>query len=692
MRAKIPQALAALLAALLSCSGASTPSGHSGDSRTPATAVAPAQGPAAPRPKVARGSVSEAEAQKPRPDLPPDQRALLVMGQPGQPEERWIDAEAAEAAGYTLLDLSDDWTPYIFAEQSTADGQLLHNRYRRIFIGLANDQLDEDGEPLEPGAKNYLELYGIPPALSVLRARFIQDEKNPCHDQETVEAIEAVETVTYVPPESLKKDERKQAKVREELEKARRKARVATLEELAEKQPALAPKVKMLARRAAEKPAMAAVERRLTCEGLLGTNKQFKHTTGIYDDAMRLAVRRFQQKHMIYEANYLRRKTVDALARPLIDNDYDGLVRALRERVVSAAEIVEDGSASKTGKNLVDDYLKVALEQLQLTDAASALAFFKRHPADEFKRLRAAIKLPARPDYYSDNMDLGLEIDRGDVWYDLPWGADGHYKPQPRKKYPSMTLYTKAGGKRIALARWRTTIGGWRAEQAGNGYEYFRYKQSDVGQRVIRNIVSGPVWIAPASTPIRSLTKGKTVNEKWMRVVNYDELGPGYLSAYGVVAGYFVVPGQNGRPDWDNGVRAHGSSDYLSIYSANGFSHGCHRLPNHIAVRMYSFILKHRPMTVVGDKPMNFYRQFLFKETVYEIRLPSRGFYYVLEPPLPVNVLEGEIKGDAKKPIAGYVPTPWIKYPPGLAVPAAPDSAEAKAGGGGGASSAGGDD
>ena len=89
---------------------------------------------------------------------------------------------------------------------------------------------------------------------------------------------------------------------------------------------------------------MAAVERRLTCEGLLGAEER-KHTTGIYDDAMRLAVRSFQQKHMIYEANYLRKKTVEALARPLLDNDYDGLVRALRERVVSAAAIVEDGIA-----------------------------------------------------------------------------------------------------------------------------------------------------------------------------------------------------------------------------------------------------------------------------------------------------------------------------------------------------------
>jgi hypothetical protein len=692
---EIPKAPWAALVAVLGCSGATAPTTQTGDSHVPTTSAAPAPGRPAGAP---RAHVSEEEALKPRPDLPPDKRAYVVMGPADRPEERPVDADAVEAAGYTLLDLGDDWTPYIFAEQTDPNGQPLPNRYRRIFLGLANDQLDEDGEPLQPGDKNYLELYGIPPSMSVLRARFLSSEQNACHDQESVEALEAVETVTYVPPTDLRKDEKKLARVRDEVEKARRKAKLQTLEELAEKQPAMAPKVKLLARRAAEKPAMAAVERRLTCEALLAAAGAkgaagAKHTTGIYDDAMRLAVRRFQQKHMIYEANYLRRKTVDALARQLLDNDYDGLVRALRERVVSAAAIIEDGSAGKNARNLVDEYTKVAVEQLRLTDAQAALAFFKRHPAADFKHMRMAIKLPPRPDYHAEHMDLSIVVDRGDVWYDIPFDANGQFKLPPRKKYPSLTLYVKVGNKQVALARWRTTIGGWRSEQAGNGYEYFRYKQSDVGPRVIRNVVSGPVWIAPASTPIRSLTKGKNVNGKWMRVVNYDELGPGYLSAYGVVAGYFVVPGVNGRPDWDNGVRAHGSSDYLSIYSANGFSHGCHRLPNHIAIRLYSFILRHRHMNVVGDQSMNFSRQFLFKESVYDIRLPSRGYLYVLDPPLPVNVLEGEIKGEQKKPVAGYVPTPWGKYPPGLPVPAAPDSAEAKAGGGGGgAASAGGDD
>jgi hypothetical protein len=643
------------------------------------TAQATATGSASPPapPPLPRGSVSEAEALRPRPELPSEARALTIVD--GQ--ERWIDARAAEAAGFTLVDLSDDWTPYIFAEQVAADGQPLPNRYRSIFIGEANDQLDNDGEALQPGEKNYLELYGIFPSLSVLRSRFLEDEQHPCGDQEDVAALEAVETVSYVAPNQVKKEERRIARLREDLEKARHKAKAATLADLAAAQPVWAPKVKLVEKRAAEGPAMAAVEKRLTCEGLLGHEpKNQRHVAGIYDDAMRLAVRRFQQKHMIYEQNYLRRKTVDALARPLLDNDYDGLVRALRERVVSAAAIVEDGSAAKT-HNLVDEFTKAALTDLGLTDGQAALAFFKRHPAADFHRLRAAVKLPPVPDYYGPNMDLEIVVDRGDVWYDLPFDEKGNFRYQARKKYPSLTLYLKNGGKLMALARWRTTIGGWRAEQASDGYEYFRYKMSDVGPRVIRNVVSGPVWIAPPSTPIRTMVKPKTINKKWMTIVNYDELGPGYLSAYGLIAGYFVIPGAPGQPDIDHGVRAHGSSDYLSIYSAAGFSHGCHRLPNHLAIRLYSFILHHRNMHVMGDSPMGFTRQFLWKDQVYEMKIPSRGYVYQLDPPLPVNVLEGNIMGDQKKPIIGYVPKPGIRYPG--PPPPAPDSPEARAGGGG---------
>jgi hypothetical protein len=63
------------------------------------------------------------------------------------------------------------------------------------------------------------------------------------------------------------------------------------------------------------------------------------------------------------------------------------------------------------------------------------------------------------------------------------------------------------------------------------------------------------------------------------------------------------------------------------------------------------------------------------------MRLPSRGFLYELDPPLPVTVLEGTIRGNTKKPITGYVPEPWQEYPPGLPPPSGGDTADSKAGG-----------
>jgi hypothetical protein len=605
--------------------------------------------------------------------------------------ESWIDAAAAARSGYTVVDFSDEWTPFIFAEQKAADGAVLKNRYRRVFVGLANDTLDEDGEPLPAGEKNYLELYGIPPSFGILRARFLADEQQTCHATISQEKLEEVETIAYVPPEKMKAEDLRTARLRRELEETRRKKHAASFAELAQKDPSFAAKVKAYERKAAEKAAMTEVEKRLACEGMF--KKGQRHATGVYDDAMRLAVRRFQQKNMIYEANYLRSKTMDALARPPLANDFQAFMRVLRERVVDAAGVVEDGTVegkagppsftSKAGRpvpmrNLVDELTQATAEQLGLTSQEAVLAFFKRHPAADFRHLRAAVKLPSLPEYYGADMDLSIVIDRGDVWYDLPWDAKGVRHAQPRKRYPSFHVYLKYNNQRVPLARWRTTIGGWRAEQASDGYEYFRYKGSDVGARVIRNIVAGPVWIAPESTPTRSLVKTKAVGSSWQRVVNYDELGPGYLSAYGLVAGYFVQPGRNGRPDWDNGIRAHGSSDYLSIYSSEGYSHGCHRLPNHLAIRLYDFILRHRAMRPLGDQGMGFARQFLAGDDVFEIRLPSRGYSYQLDPPLPVDVLEGELRGTVKTPVLTYVPKPGIKYPG--PPPPVHDSGEGRAG------------
>jgi hypothetical protein len=614
--------------------------------------------------------------------------AVLVFeaGPDGERQERWLSAEAATAAGYTIVDLSDDWTPFLFEELVDPAGRPLPNRYRRVFIGLANDELDGDGQPLEPDEKNYLELYGIFPSLSVIRDRFMLDETRTCVLPDDQAAMTAQKVINFVAPPAAKRNAAKQKKAFSELENARLAAKLDTLAALAEKQPKLAPKVKEYERWASAQAAIAAAERRLICEGLLpepevSAKKKgpLKHEPLMQDEALRQALRNFQQKHMIYDGHSFRPRTLDALSKSTLDNDHAALLRAFRERVIAAADVLEDGSTegkkgpvmytSASGekvplRNLAEEYTKAALEQLGFDSVDGALAFFKRHDDAEFKHLRAGVKLGPRPEYYAPHMELSIVVDRGDVWYDPWFDEQDRWRYPPRSRYPSLTLYVEYRGEKFPLTRWRTTIGGWRAEQAANGYEYYKYKGSDTGPRVIRKIVSGPVWIAPESTPIRSLVKSKKVEGRWQNVVNYDELGPGYLSAYGVVAGYFVIPGQGGAPDVDRGIRAHGSSNYLSINSDTGYSHGCHRLPNHLAIRLYDFLLQHRHMIVKGDSPMEFSRQFLSSDQVYDMRIPSRGFEFELDPPISVNVLEGTVRSSLKQPVEGFVPKPGKRYPP----------------------------
>jgi hypothetical protein len=245
----------------------------------------------------------------------------FVDGAGGQKEERWISAEQALAAGQTLVDFSDEWTPYLFEEQRDEHGKLLPNRYRRVFIGLANDQLDGDGEPLEPGSKNYLELYGIFPSFSVLRERFLKDEAQSCVDPESTEALQAVKAVAFPSVAQQRRDAIRQPKIGKELEQARLATRVETLEELAEKKPALAAKVKDFQRWTSAGKAVAAAEKRLICEGFLqapetvSPKARNKHQMGMQDALFSNALRHFQQKHMIYEGHALRPRTLAALAR-----------------------------------------------------------------------------------------------------------------------------------------------------------------------------------------------------------------------------------------------------------------------------------------------------------------------------------------------------------------------------------------
>jgi len=610
-------------------------------------------------------------------DLAPEHRALQVVGG----AERTVDAREAIERGLAVVDLSDDWAPSLFDPSVDEAGLELPNRYRDIFVGLANDKTDGDGQPLTRGEKNHLELFGIPPSLSVLHTRFVEDKGKLCTDLD----FEKLNAIRSIPSYGTRTAREVKAKYKARIRKLNRAlaafnergAGASTWDELVQFLPKLEDDLKGVRLFEAREVALAEVEKRMQCEGRLDEQA---HALGTFDSALRKAVVAFQEENMLLDRADVGPGTLEAFTRSVLENNVAAFRRVVRERVAHAGGFIEDGSGTRkdgrpatyrnqTGEdvpvpNLIEEATSATLARLGLQTAEDVEAFFLRRKRSDFAWLKAAVRFPQTPEYYQDPMDLLVEIDRGDVWYDFPFNERGKKIPQYRRNLPALTLFVRHRGQKVPLARLRTTIGGWRPEMGPDGHDYLRYKVSDVGPRVWRHIVASPVWIPPESTPLKALVKRKFVNGRTVWATNYGHSGPGYDSAYGLAMAIHVERRQHadGRVTYyDNGIRTHGSVDYRSLLGR--FSHGCHRLYNNLAVRLFSFAIKHRAHRTIGPVSLNFRRRFLKNDRVFDMRLPVRGFYYELTPPLPVEVLEGRIRGKLEEPFEGYVMKPWVEYP-----------------------------
>ncbi|MFH1131325.1 MAG: hypothetical protein V1754_08320, partial [Pseudomonadota bacterium] len=573
-----------------------------------------------------------------------------------------MNVDDARSLGFTIIDLSDDWVPYIFWPQTPGKNDFSPNEHLDHYVALANDRLDVDGNTLGKGQHNYLEVYGIPPSLSVLRQRFLNDEKKSCFRNLDYELFkEYFGPVLIVDPQGSEREHKLFRTATEEYRKALQTAHVKTLKDLLaipEYKKTAANFQKYRWRRAA----IEQMKKRLVCEDMFGRQTP-KAKPGEITWAIRNGLRLFEQKHRIYGSGMISENTSQALNRTPLENNFESLKRALVERTISASGILEDGTASgsfvnATGQqtnipNLVEGVSEAIIHHMGLTDPNKAMEFIKSHK--DFERLFIAIKLPQLPEYYSDHMDLSVVVDRGDVWYDFPFDAQGKRKAQPRRRLPYLTLFVQHNQKKIPLIRWRTTVGAWQPEMRGN-QEYYKYKISDVGPRIWQNIVAGPVWVPPKETPSEELVKIRSVRGRHERVVAQTSFGPGYASAYGLVVAFHVTA--NGH---DNMVRTHGSGNYMSIIQG-GHSHGCHRLLNIQAVRLFSFVLRHRKFIRKGQAKLVYNHRFEHRGEEFHINLHTRGYYYEMTPPVPVHVLEGRILGVTKEPILEYVKKPSVVY------------------------------
>src|SRR5205823_209635 len=149
--------------------------------------------------------------------------------------------------------------------------------------------------------------------------------------------------------------------------------------------------------------------------------------------------------------------------------DFLALLRALRERVADATGLIEDGSAAAgpglvLGRTLDSTPLRssafgealpgAAPDLLSAATEAAARALGWTGP-DELaassapRPARVALRLPPEPAYHGARMELRAVIDRGDVWYDYPFGPRGARAAQPVERRPVLVLYARAGGRDV---------------------------------------------------------------------------------------------------------------------------------------------------------------------------------------------------------------------------------------------------
>ena len=544
--------------------------------------------------------------------------------------------------------------------------------------------------------RNYLEAYGIPPTLSVLLGRMEEDRGKACFAQVDLAGLSAFDgNVTFQSREQAKQEYSEAlsdaAWVGKLLATEQSGADATTgkiqqgppdpttgsddgsdalLAKLAKNDRRLGKRIERYRRGQARLRAIRAVQARLVCEGLL--IPRVRHTQGIFDLATNEALAAWERKNDIFGWGFLGGETLAALQRPIMDLHFDTFRRILMERVADSAAILEDGSVSNGAKpatyrdaggseqpvpNLIGEFADALLERLGIKNSADVLMFLRRVGRQGLATLHVAFAPPPLPPYYGKDMRLSVVIDRGDVWYDFPFDDEGKPIVQERRNFPSLTVLVDWGRQKIPLVRWRTTIGSWRSETHSDGKVYYKYKNSDVGPRIWKDIVAAPVWIPPDGTPPKDLLTRKTLDLDVgaVTVVKTDVMGPGFQSAYGLVmAIHQRISGG------DNQIRTHGSVDYTSI--ARRYSHGCHRLVNSRAVRLFDFVLRRRPFERQGNQVINVRKRFTHEEREYEYLLDTRGYYYQLKQPIPVLVTRGNIKSKVKGPIEAYMQKPGVDY------------------------------
>jgi hypothetical protein len=626
--------------------------------------------------------------------------------------------ERARRDGLTVVDLSDDWLPYIFSEAPGKPQPL-----RPDLIALANGRRPRGSTFVRAREDKYFEAFGISPSLNLLRRRLADRKRHACHERVRDAALARMSPKSVIVPEEPEKStnidpELGGTPVQAKGVGAPGEPGKPAIPAPAAGKPAIpAPAAggePAPATGAPDKPprkplspaaqrAVIAMQAHLRCEGLLPRGAKRARM----DPRTVAGLQIYQRLHMIADNGRIDLETRTVLLGDSREHDFRALLRALRERVADATGLIEDGSATGTPGEVQGRVLDSAEFRPPLVPAASeasakvtpapdsiaaatqaasqALGWTSPEavlestlvlpplapPASARRRGRkaaareapaslpaaVAVRLPPLPAYLGPKMDLRAEIDRGEVVLKRPtFDKDGRKKWRPPvSDRPTLTLYARVGQREVALCRWPTTIGGWKTIQRSDGSMALKYKESVTGDAIWPEILATPTWHPAPGLPTRRLLikRGDTFEPKT------EVIGPGYRAAYGLVAiTHLQIEGRNerGEPQLvDHRIRTHGTAAYRSV--KRGESSGCHRLHNHLALRLAGFLVRHRAHVRDGIVPEDYLRHLEYKGHEVDLATDNKGYRFALVPPVPVTVLDGDVRGNARS-VKGLVVVP----------------------------------
>ncbi|HET9992949.1 MAG TPA: peptidoglycan-binding domain-containing protein, partial [Kofleriaceae bacterium] len=384
-----------------------------------------------PRGVTSSAQSSQASSQQLRAQITAEGSCIQVAVIDNGADKGQVCATIALAKGMTIIDLTDTWTPTLFAPAAEGQVPSFHDRY----LQLANER-DVDNHPIE-GEDALDELYGVVPALAIVRARLDDDQRHACHAAIDPKPILALDkTLSQDNKQDVALAEQARVFFATQLDREKTRRKLADTSALAT-EPLWKDKYERWQKLDAQHTALVTAEQHLRCEGWLID----KDTDGSFTWRTGNAIEMFQRRNFLLPTERLDPETRDAMQIPSRELDFRLALRVLRERVVDATGIIEDGTAS-TGPtpvlgrmldpeamraargqedamengapDLVSPMTEAAAKQLGWTGPDEVRAFLAKHPAGG----RVAVMLPPVPAYHAAHMELAAEIDRGDVFYD----------------------------------------------------------------------------------------------------------------------------------------------------------------------------------------------------------------------------------------------------------------------------------